>query len=144
MMENTQTSKGRLPSLEDFVNRLAQTAPFKVHLETDPVPRLSAQARSAILGVIEEAVANAKAHAQADNLWIELRCQEDVLQVSVRDDGQGFDPEAVQAKYEAQDIDPASDMRSRLAAIQGKLTLRSAVDEGTTLCVVAPLAVNVS
>jgi signal transduction histidine kinase len=56
----------------------------------------------------------------------------------VGDDGQGFDLEAARAKYEAQGINPASAMRSRLAAIQGKLTMRSAVGEGTTLCIVAP------
>ncbi len=141
-MGNVLETRGLVPAIEAFSSQLASTASFQVHLEADQVPRLRKQAGSAILGVIKEAVGNAKAHAQAANLWITVRCQKDALEVSVRDDGQGFDFEAVKAKYKAQGVEPASNMSSRVEAIQGRFDMQSAVGEGTTVHVVAPLAPN--
>jgi signal transduction histidine kinase len=143
-MGNVLQSEGLVPALEDFSSRVAQTAGFEIHLETDPVPRLSEQAGSTILGVVKEAVANAKAHAEADNVWITVHRQEDMLEVSVRDDGRGFDLEAVKARYREQGLDPAGDMRARVEAIQGELAIHSAAGQGTTIRVTAPLSVNLA
>jgi signal transduction histidine kinase len=128
------------PALQTFAKRLAQSAPFQVHLDADLLPQLSDKTRATILSVIEEAAANAQAHAQADHLWLTLRCDPDALHISVRDDGRGFDLEAVQREREAQGIDLASDLRARVAAVGGELTLQSVIGKGTTLRVVVPLA----
>lgn len=142
-------TQGLVPALKDFVRHLTETTSCQIHLEADDLPPLSQAAGSTILGLIKEAAANAKAHAQAANLWITVRRQEDalgasMLEVNVQDDGRGFDLEQVAAKERARGRDPVSDMRSRVDAIQGDLSIESAAGKGTTVRITAPLAFNLA
>jgi two-component system sensor histidine kinase DegS len=128
------------------VGNLRETESYQIHLETDQLPRLSKKAGSTILGLIKEAAFNARKHAQAANLWIAVRRQQDILEVSVRDDGRGFDfdAEAILAQNRARDQDPGNDIRSRVEVIQGDLSIDSAVGKGTTLHATVPLSNNLA
>jgi signal transduction histidine kinase len=80
-----------------------------------------------------EAMQNAAKHAQrARSLVIEL-ADNGVLQFEVRDDGQGFAPEAVEAGF------GLTSMRDRLAAVGGELHIVSAPGRGTRVIGRIPL-----
>jgi signal transduction histidine kinase len=116
-------------------------ASLAVHLMTEAeIPRLSEQAESAVFDVVQESVANAIAHARADNIWIAVRCQEDVFDLSVRDDGRGFDVEALRAEYESRGRSVGLSAQDRVEAMQGTLSVQSAPGQGTTVRVVVPLS----
>jgi nitrate/nitrite-specific signal transduction histidine kinase len=138
-MEDILKAQGLVPALSSYANGLAAEKAFTVHLEVEgSVPRLRAEAESVVLGFVQEATANAKKYAQADNLWIAVRCQEDTLSVRVRDDGRGFDVETLRP------VVTEADIGKRAQSIQGELFIKSAIGEGTSIELAAPLVPNLA
>ncbi len=136
-------TKGLIPALEAYSKRLTETERFTVHLQVEgDVPRLSRQAESAIFAVVQEAIGNAKKHAQADNMWITVRRHDDTLHVTVRDDGVGFDVSAVQGDYESRGSLGMINMRERAEMIGGTLSIHSTIGQGTTVSLVLPISPN--
>jgi signal transduction histidine kinase len=136
-------TKGLIPALEAYSSRLTETERFDVHLEVDvETPRLRRQAEAAIFAVVQEAIGNAKKHTKAENMWIEVRKEEDKLRVSVRDDGLGFDVDKTLPASEDRGSLGMIHMRESAELLQGTLTLRSVVGQGTTVSLIIPLAPN--
>jgi signal transduction histidine kinase len=136
-------TKGLLPALEAYSSRMSETEDFTVHLVArGEVPLLSGQADSAIFAVVQEAVNNAKKHAQARNIWITLRRTQNALEVSVRDDGLGFDTDATLADYESRGSLGMINMRERAEMLQGSFSIRSAIGKGTLARLSLPLTPN--
>jgi signal transduction histidine kinase len=136
-------TKGLIPALEAYSERLTETEDFAVHLAVEgEVPRLNKQAESAVFAVVQEAIGNTKKHTQADNVQITVCRQGDMLDVSVRDDGEGFDVSDMQADYESRSSLGVLNMRERAELIGGSFSMESTVGEGTTVRLVAPLEIN--
>ena len=136
-------TQGLIPALEAYTDRLTQNERFTVHLMVEgDVPRLSKKADSAIFAVLQEAVTNVRKHAHADNVWITLVRQDDVLGVSVRDDGVGFDISEMRAGYESRGSLGLVNMRERVEMVQGTFSLDSTVGGGTSVRFAVPLKVN--
>jgi signal transduction histidine kinase len=136
-------TKGLIPALEAYSSRLTETERFAVHLEVDgEVPPLTKKAGSAIFAVVQEAIGNAKKHTQAKNIWLSVKCQGDALNVTVQDDGKGFDVSKVQANYESRGSLGMINMYERAEMIRGTFSIQSAVGKGTTVRLSAPLAPN--
>ena len=71
-----------------------------MHLDTDGFSaRLPRQAEAAIFYIVQEAVNNARKHAEAKNVWIVTREQNNFLTITVQDDGRGFDVGSVEGEY---------------------------------------------
>lgn len=90
--------------------------------------------------IVQEALTNAAKHAQATAVNVRSEIVEDGLQIVIQDNGNGFDPSALEL--------PPDDggtrlglrqMRERLDAIHGRLTVLSAPGEGTEVRVWLPL-----
>lgn len=145
LVESILALRGLVPALEDVARQMTDAKHFATHLEVDgTVPRLSNEAESTVFDMVREAISNAKAHAQAENVWIAVRCRQDTLEVSVRDDGRGFDTDAVEADSGSRESKQESRMFSRAKTVQGKLSVQSAVGKGTTVRLVAPVAPNLA
>jgi signal transduction histidine kinase len=102
---------------------LASAVPVEVDVQLDG--RLSAPLESALYFVIAEAMANVARHSQATWAFVRLWKEDGKLRLMVHDDGLGG-------------ADPARGsglrgIRSRLAAFDGKLTLRSPAGGPTEL-----------
>ena len=138
-------TQGLIPALEAYARRLTETEQFKVHLKAqDGVPRLRKEAEAAIFAVVQEAIGNAKKYAQAENMWIEisLHMGHTHLQVSVRDDGQGFEVDTTLPEAEARGSLGMIHMRESAGLLQGILTLDSTPGEGATVGLTVPLEPN--
>jgi signal transduction histidine kinase len=78
------------------VDRQARRANFRAHFVVEWLaPILSDDLAIACFRVVQEAVNNVVRHAGARNVWVELRQTDDAIDLSIRDDGIGFDPEAI-------------------------------------------------
>jgi PAS domain S-box-containing protein len=89
---------------------------------------------------VRELLMNIAKHAGAKNVTVSVRRLNDDIQVSVADDGVGFNTK----KLESLQPNPAGfglfSIRERLSYIGGKLRIHSAPGKGTEIIIIAPLA----
>lgn len=124
-------------SLDDALGRLAERtgaefglpATFEVSGQARPLP---AAAEVVLLRVCQEALANARQHAQADQAWVRLAYDETAVRLEVGDDGAGFDPDRVNGGFGLRG------MRARVGEGGGTLVVRSAPGAGTSVRVEVP------
>ncbi len=97
-------------------------------VEGQPAPLLPVQA-NALYRIAEEALSNVERHAEANRVAACL-CYDDGVTLTVQDDGQGFDPETVDAdRYGLVGI------HERAALVDARVRVDSAPGEGAKLTV---------
>ncbi len=138
-------TQGLVPALEVYAERLQETEDLNIRLiTTGEFGRLSPKTEVAIFAVIQEAINNAKKYANAT--WIDVMLDpdigEDILTVFVKDDGDGFDIQAVTAKYDERGSLGIINSRERADAINGSFTIRSDKGKGTEVILRLPLKEN--
>jgi signal transduction histidine kinase len=133
-------TQGLAPALELYIQRQQEINSLTYHLSVNGFSgRLIAQAERAIFSIVQEAVGNARKHAHAHNVWIEMTGSNSDLIVQVRDDGRGFDMAAQNADYDERGSLGMINMQERAQALGGKLTIHSEPGRGTTITLTAPL-----
>ena len=102
---------------------------------------LEMQAQGTVFYIIEEAVGNARKHAQAQHIYVRLFRQNAYLMVEIQDDGVGFDVEATMREYKNKKDSSLGmvNLRERAALIEGTMNLDSAKGKGTKISVAIPL-----
>jgi PAS domain S-box-containing protein len=102
--------------------------------------RLHADLETTCFRVIQEALANADRHANAKRIWIMLVKRNDRLQLTICDDGQGFDVRA--ARQDAADAGTSglTAMRERVRLARGHLEIASSPALGTEIDITLPFA----
>ena len=134
-------TQGLGPALRTYIERQGEMDDLSYHLQVDgPSVRLAAPAERAIFSIVQEAVGNARKHAQAQNLWITVAPQQGDLWVGVRDDGQGFDLEELSTEYDRRGSLGMLNMHERAEAIGGKLSIQSRPGGGTAISLTVPLS----
>jgi signal transduction histidine kinase len=135
-------SQGLMAALTHLAEKLQETEPFAIHLEVDPeVDRLlDPNAKGLVFSIIEEAINNARKHAEPRNVWVRVRVEGDRLQVGVEDDGRGFDPLALRADYARRGSMGMLNMLERAELLNGVLEVESAPGQGTRVRLEVPLA----
>lgn len=129
---STLSNLGLAPTLEILAREFAERSGIQVHCQAEPV-RLEANAELVIYRVVQEAITNISKYAQARQVWIRLAEDAGHIEVSVRDDGVGFDMAAAPGSAYG-----LVGMRFRVEAEGGTLTLRSQPGQGTTVQVRLP------
>lgn len=120
-------------SLPDALRRLAERHDAALEV-TGPVRALPAGPEVVALRACQEALTNARKHAGGSAISsVRLTYTDDALTLSVRDDGLGFDPEAVTAGY------GLAGLRARAAEVGGTARIRSAPGCGTAVTVHLPV-----
>jgi signal transduction histidine kinase len=133
--------QGLRAAFEQYVLRLRMVEPFKIHLQVATLQtRFEPKKEAAIFSIAQEAVNNAKKHAQPNNLWIEAQEDERELKISVRDDGRGFDVTETEATYTTRSSLGLLNMRERAEMVMGSLKIDSQPGMGTTVTLVVPLS----
>jgi signal transduction histidine kinase len=105
------------------------SARFHVAVEGEPRD-LYPILRDEVYRIAAEALRNAFRHAQAQQIEVEIRYDDQEFRLRVRDDGRGFDP-AVSASQGREGHFGLPGMRERAKIAGGKLTVWSEVDAGT-------------
>jgi len=98
---------------------------------------VSAEARHNLFLALKEALNNAIKHAQATEIFLQLKMQPAAFTFVVRDNGRGFVPGAVAMEpAEGNRISSGRGLRNlvqRLEQIGGRCTIRSELDQGTEI-----------
>jgi signal transduction histidine kinase len=80
-------------ALSDYVRAVGARSGLTVHLTLDEAPtRLRVEVEMELLRITQEAVTNARKHANARNLWVDCRIQPPYARITVEDDGGGLGP----------------------------------------------------
>jgi signal transduction histidine kinase len=121
-------------ALEDVVARLHVPSHLTVDLDVpqrqSPFP---APVLEAVCQIAQEALSNAIRHADASTIRITATETESLFQLAIEDNGRGFDTDAEREGLGLRNIQ----QRARIHG--GKVTIRSALNEGTRLTLTIPL-----
>jgi signal transduction histidine kinase len=124
---------GLADSLQSFILETARDSDVDFHTDVAEV-ELPPPIALLVYHIAREGVMNALKHANATNVWLTVRREGDSVDLVLRDDGTGFDP----------DVPPPEGhfgltmMRERALVGGGSFSLRSAESEGTTINVRFP------
>lgn len=132
-------SLGFVPTLTEYLHDWNRQTAIAVDLKvgSDEPITLAPTVEVQLIGIIQEAMANVRKHARARRVVVGVEPGEQLVTVSIDDDGVGFDPLTV-AGQEQRSFGVAT-MRERAEMANGKLVLTSRAGEGTRVEVTVPL-----
>jgi signal transduction histidine kinase len=134
-------TQGLLPALSQYADRLNATESFRVSVNNRGYDgQLGGEAEGVVFAIIEEAVGNAKKHAQASEIRINLISGKNSLVVEIRDNGVGFDVEATKSTYDQRTSLGLINLEERAQLVGGVCTIESARGRGTTVRVEIPFS----
>ncbi|HEX8684795.1 MAG TPA: GAF domain-containing sensor histidine kinase [Ardenticatenaceae bacterium] len=134
-------TQGLGAALHTYIERLnkdEKLARVTLDLPAD-IPELSGNVARTLFAIIQEAVGNARKHAEATEIAIRAHQSGEHLFFVVEDDGLGFDVSKMQANYETSGSLGMINMRERAALIDGEWRIESAPGAGTCMTIRVPL-----
>ncbi|MGH2521970.1 MAG: GAF domain-containing sensor histidine kinase, partial [Anaerolineales bacterium] len=134
-------SQGLTAALRQLAEKMRETHDQNVIVEAEPGidDRLEMNHQGVLFYIVEEAVNNARKHAQAEHIWMRLKSQRDVLIVEIEDDGVGFNVGSVDANYDKRGSLGMVNMRERTEMLNGAVKIQSAEGQGTRITILVPL-----
>ncbi len=135
-------SQGLTAALESMAEKMKETYSQNVIVSVDPdlVSELEMGKQGVIFYIADEAVTNARKHANAEHIWVRLKpLEQDLALLEIADDGDGFDVDAVMGAYEHRGSLGMVNLRERSELLNGVLQLDSVKGQGTRIRVFIPL-----
>lgn len=122
---------GLAAAIAEYARTVGVSGGLRVHLSLDEsTARLPAATEAELLRIAQEAVANARKHAGASNLWVTCAVDPPYAQIEVSDDGHGISDQRTDGHY------GLAIMAERAERIRGRLEIRPRQPSGTTVAVV--------
>ncbi len=130
----TLENEGLGPAMEEYVKNTAESEGWQVTARIDHNIRPDGMVSESLFRIAQEALNNISKHASADKVEVDLGREDDSITMEISDNGKGFDltrtirPTAI----------GLSGIRERSKAIRGKLEIKSAPGDGTSIRVTVP------
>ncbi|HEX4806781.1 MAG TPA: GAF domain-containing sensor histidine kinase [Conexibacter sp.] len=121
---------GLQPAIESLASRVSAVEGLEVETEVSlgaEGERLAPELETAVYRLVQEALTNVVKHAGANRVAIEIVACDAHVDVTISDDGAGFDTEAPREGF------GITGMRERVGLADGTLTITSGPGEGTTV-----------
>lgn len=118
---------GLVAALEILAREFTEQSGVQVHCDLAPVV-LEPDAELTVYRLVQESITNIAKYARARQVWVRLVADEGMVDVSVRDDGVGFDP-----RHKPRSAYGLMGMRYRVEALGGTLTLESRPGHGALI-----------
>jgi signal transduction histidine kinase len=123
-------SEGLAEALRKHVDVLQRVYRREIALEVAGTPRRVPELEREVFRIAQEALENALRHADAERLRLRLTAPDGRLELTVSDDGVGFDPTAPAVRSRKLGL---TSMEERAQALGGTLTIDSQPGRGTTV-----------
>lgn len=134
---------GLVPALRWYLDQQSQRGNFTVRLLAEtPAPRPPSDVAIVCYRVVQEAITNIMRHANARHVEVELHERAASLEITVRDDGGGFDVAAARAKAQAGASLGLLGMEERVHLVGGAFAIASAPGRGTEIRFSFPLELS--
>jgi signal transduction histidine kinase len=134
-------TQGVTAALKQYIAKMVEIDSLPIHLEVqDEVDRyLDKAAQGAIFYIVEEALTNARKHAEATDLWVRLYTRGMSVVTEVEDNGIGFDVAAVEANYDSRGSLGMLNLTERAMLVNGKTIIQSTPGRGTKITITVPI-----
>ncbi|MCB0211983.1 MAG: GAF domain-containing protein [Anaerolineae bacterium] len=141
-------TQGLGAALEVFLERrqkdIEETQSTKLKLELSAhhpdgdISRQEDNIESTIFAIVQETVNNAIKHAKAGTIVVGLKETPNGIYASVKDDGLGFDLEAVMKNYETRGSLGMINLRERAESVGAEFSIESKMGTGTHIAIYVP------
>ena len=134
---------GLVSALRAVVAEFAERMGISIEVSCDTkIARLPGRTELAIYRVLQEALRNVEQHARARHVTVTLKRRGAVVQLTIQDDGIGFDASDRLAKGMQEGRFGLLSMRERANAVGGVLKVNSTSSAGTQVRLNVPLQPN--
>ena len=134
-------TEGLVAALAQYAENIQETDELPVQIEpTGFEADLDLEIQGVVFAILEEAINNARKHAQASSILVRLRVESDLLVAEVIDDGRGFDVEAVENGYGSSGSLGMLNLRERAVLIGGTVNVESVQGRGTRVTLLVPVS----
>jgi signal transduction histidine kinase len=112
-----------------------------IDADNELVDQIELNKQGIIFYIAEEAINNARKHAQANHTWVRLKdAGQDLLMLEIEDDGVGFSIETINSNYENRGSLGLVNMRERAELVNGLMQIDTAPERGTRIRILIPLS----
>jgi len=130
---------GLVPALQRYIGMYKEQYGLNVEfLFMGEQQRLDGTIEIALFRMVQEVLTNIRKHAQAGHALVKVEMHNKRINIVVKDDGVGFNPEKVSLAEESKGYGLVG-MRERVQLLGGKLFISSAPSKGTTVSISIPL-----
>jgi len=122
--------------MERYIDEFSDRFGIPAECHVDPkIERLGPRAQAELLRIAQEALANARRHADASRVWVHAEPSPGGLRLTVADNGRGFEPGGASSRGYG-----LRSMRERAELIGASLAIESRPHDGTRVIVDLPLS----
>ncbi|RME48278.1 MAG: HAMP domain-containing protein [Caldilineae bacterium] len=123
----------------EFAGQFSELNGLPIDVQVDPkvdTLELAGETELQLMRIVQESLTNVRKHARAGSAWVSLRCEDDALELTIGDDGVGFNPGAIRNHRPHFGL---GIMRERAQSIGATFDLDSEPGAGTRITVRLPL-----
>ncbi len=132
-------TQGLVAAIEAYIEQLQGEGSPIFHFSDGGFDgRLGDEVEATAFIILQEAVNNARKHANAKNIWLNLAQDGEYLCIAIEDDGRGFDLAATRNDVDQSGHLGLVSMQERAELIEADLHIQSTVDGGTKIVLKVP------
>lgn len=130
---------GLIPTLKKYLSTIGEYEKnVEIHFRTaGSEQRFQSDFEASVFRLVQESVSNALKHGNAKDIWVKIEWLRDIMNINIKDNGQGFDQKEVKDKSFG-----LIGMRERIDLLKGNMTISSTIGSGTTIHFQIPLEVK--
>ncbi len=129
--------QGLLKAVQNMADKISVSNKLQIEvLDHGLDNRLENSLELTLFRIIQELITNVIKHAEASEVTIHLTNHEDSINIMVEDNGKGFNPNQITKTNSGMGI---SSIDKRVEYLEGKLTIESEKNKGTTVIIDIPL-----
>ncbi|WP_370642890.1 sensor histidine kinase [Sporosarcina sp. ACRSM] len=130
---------GLIPTLKKYLSTIEEYEKnVEIHFRSaGQEQRFQSDFEVSVFRLVQESVSNALKHGKADDIWVKVEWLRDIMNIIIKDNGQGFDQNEVKDKSFG-----LIGMRERIDLLKGNMTISSTIGNGTTIHFQIPLEAN--
>jgi two-component system sensor histidine kinase UhpB len=131
---------GLLPALRWYVKEYQKKCAIEVDFHSSGLKeRLPAEMETALYRIVQECLTNTARHSNAKKVFVELRETGDAVNATIKDDGHGFDYDALLKNPGQERGLGLAGMHERAVLLDGTLAIATEPGKGTAVKVSIPL-----
>lgn len=134
----SSSTRGLIPAVREYLECFSRQNSIQVELTVDGQSDVALEPTTEIqlIRIVQEALSNVRKHAKAQRASVQLSAANGHLCLTVKDDGQGFDPERITRGMWPQL--GLRTMKERAESVGGTFEVSSVPGQGTTVKLVVP------